>query len=90
MILKKDIPIVNEFLGTTNVSSFITPFKCLRTYMKLSCQNASDVILILTPTLQEDGYALNRFLIGFKLCGKQWKAIEHKRGKNYVYTFEET
>lgn len=88
MILKKDEPIVNEFLGTTNVNSFITRFKCARAYSKRNCEEAKDFILILTPMLQEDGKALETFLIAQKISGKPLKATEHKRGNNYVYTFE--
>ena len=85
-MLKMDIPVVREFLETTEgVTEFISRLKCVRLY---SVGDKS--ILILTPTMAEDGIYLNELLSLQQRAGLPMKATEHKRGRNYVYTLERT
>ena len=86
-MLKVDKKIVEEFLGTTDVQEIISNCKCSRYYFRSN--NIGDGILILTPILQEDGIYLNQLLAAQQMAGHPLKATEHKRGKNYVYTYEE-
>ena len=84
VMLKIDEKIVNEFLGTLNVTvDVVSPLKTIRTYGV-----GDKVILILTPMMAEDGEFLKQFLASQQLLGYPKKATEYKRGKNYVYTFE--
>ena len=88
--IKKDIPIVEEFLGTTNVTPMVSPLKCCRVYYKdFGCfENGLGLLLILTPMLKEDGRYLRDFLETIKKTkGVTLIPTEHKRDKNYVYTF---
>ena len=87
MILKKDIPTVKEFLGTTeNVKSMITPLKCVRLYWvnKLWYDNYKNIVMIVTPMMYEHNDPLE-FIIGTALAkGIDLKIVEHKRGNNFV------
>lgn len=90
MILKIDRPIVREFLGnlhSEDVISATTRCKTIRYYAKKG-GDIGDFIMILTPLMAEDGKTLNEFLAIQKAFGTPLKSTEHKRGKNYVYTFE--
>lgn len=82
-MIKKDIPIIREFLGNeNNVLEMITPLKCARIYFKKNSEK--EFIIILTPMLQEEKEVLFK---STPYC-KDLKPIEHIRGKNFVYTFE--
>jgi hypothetical protein len=85
-MIKKDIPIMEEFLGTREVSEIVTPLKCCRIYAKRN--NGDEFIVILTPMLAEDNKMINIITESNAKFGKNLKPIEHKRGKNFVYTFE--
>ena len=89
-MIKKDIPIIKEFLGTTDVVSMVTQFKCCRCYVKRgSKRKLSDLIIILTPLVSEDEILLEEIVKTFdKVWGVHVKYTEHQRGKNKVYTFE--
>ena len=86
-MLKIDKKIVEEFLGTTDVKEFISRLKCSRYYSKGN--KVEDGILILTPMLREDGEYLKQLVDAQRMAGHPVKVTEHKRGKNYVYTYEE-
>jgi len=90
MILKIDRPIVSEFLGeldSEDVISNVSRCKTYRVYVKKG-GDIEDLILVLTPLMVENENPLNEFLNTQRAFGTPLKAIEHKRGKNYVYTFE--
>ena len=87
MILKIDKPIVNEFLGTEDVIAVISRCKTYRVYAKKG-GDVGDFIMVLTPLMAEDGECLKEFLDVQRKFATPLKATEHKRGKNYVYTFE--
>ena len=59
MKIKKDIPIVQEFLCTTDVIEMVTPFKCCRCYSKKPQSSLCDIVIVLTPTLSEDKEIIN-------------------------------
>ena len=82
-MIKKDVPIIREFLGNeNNVSGMITPLKCARIYFKKNSEK--EFIIILTPMLQEEKEVLFKSI---PYC-KDLKPIEHIRKNNFVYTFE--
>lgn len=87
--IKKDIPIVKEFLGTTdNICEFVSPFKTIRQYYKESLY-PEDFIIVLTPMMAKESDVVKKLETLFSAKkGKDFKAVEHKRGKNFVYTFE--
>lgn len=89
MILKIDRPIINEFLGALDDEciSIATRSKTVRAYGKKG-GDVGDFIIILTPLMAKDGEALRYFLNMQRILGTPLKSTEHKRGKNYVYTFE--
>lgn len=89
-MLKVDEPVVREFLGTTEgVIGNISPFKCCRFYLKdgEDMMNPQNYMLILTPTMREDGNVLKNIVDNLAERGYKITATEHKRGKNYAYTF---
>ena len=92
MVLKIDKPIVSEFLGTLDDECIISTVSCYRTvraYAKKVSGDLRDFIMILTPVVAEDGELLKDFLnMMQRAFGTPFKSTEHKRGKNYVYTFE--
>ena len=80
-IIKKDIPIIKEFLGTLDVRSLITPLKTTRLYW---CGNLyENCIAIQTPMAHEEPNMMEKISDYFGL-----ELTEHKRGKNFVYTFK--
>lgn len=82
-ILKVDIPIVKEFLGSTDdVVSMISPLKHGRAYAK-KYGKRNDIIVIFTPLLR------NNMPDDVRENFKKYSATEHKRGNNFVYTFPE-
>ena len=87
-MIKIDKPIVEKFLGTTDVKEIISKLKFSRLYYK-GTGKLEDMVLILTPTMQEDGKYLNSLIEAQKIGGHPCKTTEHKIGKNYAYTFKE-
>lgn len=87
-MIKKDIPIVTEFLGTTDVNCMVTPLKCVRIYSKKDDTNK--FIAILTPMLSKDNDMLNLIIKNYSKYnnGNKINPIEYERGKNKVYVFE--
>lgn len=94
MVLKKDIKIVEEFLGTTDVKGVISPFKCIRTYFKgnVICGdnglNYKNVIMVVTPTMYDFNDTLEFFIGAGIAYGIKLKIVEYKRGTNFVRTLE--
>ena len=91
MILKIDRPIINEFLGVLDDECISIASRCktVRAYAKKVSGDLRDFIMILTPVVAEDGELLKDFLnMMQRAFGTPFKSTEHKRGKNYVYTFE--
>ena len=85
-MLKIDKKVAEEFLGTTNVDwELISPLKTIRSY---HVNDGDKTVLILTPSIREDGTFLKTILEIQEKYSTPMKAIEHKRGKNYVYTLE--
>ncbi len=95
MILKKDIKIVNEFLGTTDVKSIISPLKCIRTYFKGNSidndghVNHKNIIMVVTPMMYDYNEPLEFFIGAASAGGVKLKIVEHKVGTNFVRTLEE-
>ena len=94
-ILKKDIPIVKEFLGTTdNLSSYVSPFKCVRMYRRkdaiIENSDYKGIVFILTPMMRGKTSTFDFWLGMCSGRGLKLKYTEHQRGNNYVYTFEKT
>lgn len=81
MIIKKDIPIIEEFLGTLDVRSMVTPFKTTRCYWV--GETIENGIIIQTPMAHEEPNVVREVARSMGLI-----ETEHKRGKNYVYTFK--
>ena len=82
-ILKVDLSVVKEFLGTTdNIISMISPLKHARGYAKKKGKR-NEVIMVLTPLIHDNmpDYISENF--------KKYSPTEHKRGNNFVYTFPE-
>ena len=86
-MIKIDKPIVEKFLGTTDVNEFISKLKFSRLYYK-NTGNIEDTVLILTPIMKEDGEYLNNLIEAQKIGGHPCVATEHKVGRNYAYTFK--
>lgn len=87
MILQKDIPIVKEFLGTTeDVNSMVSPLKCVRLYWvgSLSPDNYKNIIMIVTPMMYEHNNPLEFIIGAASAYNIELKIAEHKRGKNFV------
>jgi hypothetical protein len=87
MKIKKDISIVQEFLGTTDVIELITPIKCCRCYSKKPQNSPCDVVVILTPMLSEDNEVIDKIKHLVSKYGS-FTCVEHERKGNKVYTFE--
>ena len=87
-MLKIDKPIIEEFLGKKElITDFVSNIKCVRLYA--NGKNVENMILVLTPMMKEnDDKYIKQFVKVQKLFGMAVKYAEHKRGKNYVYTFE--
>ena len=88
MKIKKDIPIVQEFLGTTDVIEQVTPFKCFRCYSKKSQSSLCDIVIVLTPTLSEDKEVIDNITKIANSNGDSVVCVEHERKSNKVYSFE--
>jgi hypothetical protein len=87
MILQKDISIVKEFLGSTeNVSSMVSPLKCVRLYWTghLLGNNYKNIIMVVTPMMYEHNSPLEFIIGSAQAYGIDLKIAEHKRGKNFV------
>ncbi len=89
MKIKKDIPIVQEFLGTTDVIELVTPFKCCRCYSKKPQNSPCDIVIVLTPTLSEDREVIDNITKIANSSGVSVVCVEHERKSNKVYSFEE-
>lgn len=89
-MIKKDIPIIEEFIGSTDdINYYCSPCKTFRMYYKM---NGSDIdmdtfVIVLTP-LQCAGEAVKNVVNNLARIGIFVTAIEHKRGTNQVYTFK--
>ena len=93
-MIQKDIPIIERFLGTTEVSEMISPLGCCRLYSRHGAYDPFDYtafLLILTP-MMHDEETIERtsgFIIGCAATyGIKIKVKEHQVGRNYAYTFE--
>ena len=88
MKIKKDIPIVQEFLGTTAVIEQVTPFKCCRCYSKKPHSSLCDIVIVLTPTLSEDKEVIDNITKIANSNGDSVVCVENERKGNKVYSFE--
>ena len=88
MKIKKDIPIVQEFLGTTDVIEQVTPFKCCRCYSKKTQSSLCDIVIVLTPTLSEDKEVIDNITKIANSNGDSVVCVENERKGNKVYSFE--
>lgn len=90
-IVKKDIPLIKEFLKTETPAKFIvSPFKTSRLYC--NGESVKDFILILTPSMADDHEFIKQMILLVKYSfgeDKTYKYTKHQRGKNVVITFEE-
>jgi hypothetical protein len=95
MILKKDIKIVKEFLGTTDVKGIISPFKCIRVYIKgqgISDNgdvNYKNIIMVVTPTMYDYNDTLEFYIGAASASGVELKIVEHQVGRNFVRSLQE-
>ena len=91
MILKKDIKIDSDFLGTTDVKGIVSPLKCVRVYTNNAIDNDGNVnyknIIMVVPPMMHDYNDALEFYIGVaKAKNINLKIVEHKVGKNIVKT----
>lgn len=85
-MLKIDKKIVKEFLGVDEPFEIISPLKTARLYYTNAC-TLDDAVLVLTPTAAESNW-LKGVISGIEQTDLLVEPTEHKRGKNYVYTFK--
>ena len=88
MKIKKDIPIVQEFLGTTDVIELVTPFKCCRCYSKKPQNSPCDIVIVLTPTLSEDREVIDNITKIANSSGVSVVCVEHERKGKYRGNYE--
>lgn len=86
-MLKKDKEIVKKYLGSS-LFELISPKKDRRWYSNTLIQGCVNFIVILTKQAKEEGNYINEILSLQKSEGFEMKAIEHRHGDSYVYTFE--
>lgn len=90
-IIKKDLPIIREFLNTeTPQTALASSLKTVRTYANGNGYN--DIIVIVTPTAAENADQLIDDIL--KLLENHISGNityqKHQRGKNIVYQFKKT